>query len=395
VLHFHSIVKMSTVLDRIRESKGIYAVDAKYQTTVTCVDMHTCGEPLRVVTSQIEGLTGKTVLENRRLCMETPALECIRTALMREPRGHLDMYGAILLSPNPSATQEEESDFGVLFMHNEGYSTMCGHAIIALTTLAVDQGWIDGSGSGNVIKKEGQPDEVPVAIDAPCGRILAHAVLSDEGKVANVYFHCVPSFVAVLDAEVSIGEEENASALVFDIAFGGAFYAYVDVDRNSSVLGHVSLTQSNAVGLISLSKRILTHVRAQPELLGHLQHPETDMNFLYGVIFTSQSQTRVQGSHSRNVCVFADDQVDRSPTGSGVSGRMAIHHARKEVQVGHTQLQIESILDTTFVGSVAATLEFAGYAAVTPRVQGTAFVCGQSTLIIDSRDPLKDGFLIH
>ena len=178
---------------------------------IKTIDMHTGGEPLRVIVSGLPELKGNSVLEYRRYCKEKH--DHLRTALMFEPRGHADMYGCILVPPN-----DDDGDFGILFLHNEGYSTMCGHAIIAIATLAIEMNWIQVEEGDNKLK-----------IDAPCGRITAFAHVKD-GKVMGVRFHCVPSFVVSLDRTVEVN---GLGKVTYDLAYGGAFYAYVDMKKNS------------------------------------------------------------------------------------------------------------------------------------------------------------------
>ena len=291
---------MSSVYSRILENT-VFNPPADWLKIKT-IDMHTGGEPLRVILDGFPKLKGNSVLEYRRYIKEN--YDHLRTSLMFEPRGHADMYGCILLPPN-----DEGADFGILFLHNEGYSTMCGHAIIAITTLAVKMGWV-----------ERQEPETKVVIDAPCGRITSYAKVKN-GEVHSVYFHCVPSFVVDLDREVEV---PDYGLVKYDIAYGGAFYAYVDADR----LG-IELTQANYRTLIDAGTAIKKAVRDSFTV----KHPfEEDLSLLYGTIFISKNSS--DKTDSKNVCIFAEGEVDRSPTGSGVSGRMAIHHARGEIAAG-------------------------------------------------------------
>ena len=330
----------------------------------TGIDMHTGGEPLRVILSGYPELQGNSVLDYRRFLRDHQ--DDIRTALMFEPRGHADMYGCILTPPN-----DEGADFGIIFLHNEGYSTMCGHAVIAITKLAVVMGWV-----------EVKTSETPVVIDTPCGRIFSFAK-TPNGEVESVYFHCVPSFVLGLDLSVEVPE---LGPVQFDLAYGGAFYAYVDADT----LG-LSLDEANVQEHIRQGMAIKRAVMSSDI---EVEHPfEPDLSFLYGTIFISQ---KTQGeADSRNVCVFAEGEVDRSPTGSGVSGRMAIHHARGVQMPGQAPMVIESIIGSTFKGSVINTEDFGPYTAVIPQVEGTAHIVGQHQWLIDPKDPLKSGFILR
>ena len=331
---------------------------------IKTVDMHTGGEPLRVIIDGLPELKGNSVLEYRRFMKDN--YDVLRTALMFEPRGHADMYGCVLLPPNdPSA------DFGILFLHNEGYSTMCGHAIIAITKLSIEMKWKD------IVEPTTQ-----LSIDAPCGRIEAFANIKN-GLVTSVFFHCVPSFVVALDERIDV---EGIGEVKYDLAYGGAFYAYVNADE----LG-VSLDSQNVQEHIQKGMAIKRAVMANSS---KINHPfEEDLSFLYGTIFISQKAQN--GGDNRNVCVFAEGEVDRSPTGSGVSGRMAIHHARGEMKIGQDPMIIESILGTKFKASIIDVVDYGPYKAVIPKVEGTAHVVGQNEWIIDPEDPLHSGFILR
>lgn len=332
---------------------------------IKTIDMHTGGEPLRVILEGFPPLKGNSVLERRRYCREN--YDELRTALMFEPRGHADMYGCILVPPN-----DDEGDFGILFLHNEGYSTMCGHAIIAIATLAVEMEWIEVVEGENVLK-----------IDAPCGRITAFAAVKN-GKVEGVRFHCVPSFVVGLDRVVEV---KGLGKVVYDLAYGGAFYAYVDMNKNDF---DFDLSKESYRSLIQAGMDIKHAVMAQDE---GITHPfEADLSFLYGTIFVGNSNN--EDIDSRNVCIFAEGEVDRCPTGSGVSGRMAIHHARKEIKIGEV-MTVESITDSVFKGSVVSEVDFGDFRAVIPQVEGTAHITAMQTFVIDPSDPMRKGFILR
>ncbi|CAL2101585.1 Trans-3-hydroxy-L-proline dehydratase [Tenacibaculum sp. 190130A14a] len=333
---------------------------------VKTIDMHTGGEPLRVIVDGFPELKGNNVLEYRRYCKEN--YDYLRTALMFEPRGHADMYGCILVPAN-----DDDGDFGILFLHNEGYSTMCGHAIIAISTLAVEMNWIDVKEGNNVLK-----------IDAPCGRIVSYANV-EKGKVTGVRFHCVPSFVVGLDRVVEV---EGIGEVTYDLAYGGAFYAYVDIAKNNF---DFDLTPTSYRQLITKGMDIKHAVMNTDN---EIEHPfEEDLSFLYGTIFIDNT-AQVSGVDSRNVCIFAEGEVDRCPTGSGVSGRMAIHKARKEIDYGET-MSIESITGSVFKGSVVNEEDFGSFKAVIPQVEGTAYITGIQNFVIDPNDPMKDGFILR
>ena len=333
---------------------------------IKTIDLHTGGEPLRVIVDGFPKLKGNSVLEFRRDIKENH--DYLRTALMFEPRGHADMYGCILLPPN-----DEEADFGILFMHNEGYSTMCGHAIIAISTLAAKMNWIEIKEGDNELK-----------IDAPCGRILSYVNIKN-GEVTGVRFHCVPSFVVGLDRMVDVPGLGN---LTYDLAYGGAFYAYVDLRKNKNL--NFGLTDSDYRSIIQKGMEIKQAVMEQDK---EILHPfEGDLSFLYGTIFIDDAQD--SANHSRNVCVFAEGEVDRSPTGSGVSGRIAIERARKKIDYNNT-ITVESITGSTFNCSLIDEKDFGSFKAIIPQVEGTAHITGLNTFIIDPNDPMKNGFILR
>ncbi|MCD6116551.1 proline racemase family protein [bacterium] len=329
---------------------------------IKTLDMHTCGEPLRIIYSGLPPIEGDTILERRRFMKEN--FDYLRTALMWEPRGHADQYGCIL-----SAPVSQDADFGIMFLHNEGYSTMCGHAIIAITKAAVETGIVN-------------PVEpvTEVKIDSPAGLITSFARAS-KGKVSSVFFRNVPSFVLALDEEVDV---PGMGKVRYDIAFGGAFYAFV----HAADLG-LSMESGYYRDLIEKGMAVKRAVMQAREIV----HPfEKDLSFLYGTIFTGPSVSR--DADSRNVCIFAEGEVDRSPTGTGVSARMALHYARGEIGINKPMV-IESILGTKFTGRVYSETSFGPYQAVIPEVEGTAFITGKNEFVINPDDSLKHGFILR
>jgi trans-L-3-hydroxyproline dehydratase len=329
---------------------------------IETIDLHTGGEPLRAFTRGLPEIKGGTILEKRRYFRDN--YDYIRTGTMWEPRGHADMYGAIITEPTT-----EDGDFGVIFMHNEGYSTMCGHGIIALTTLVLETG---------MIYKEG--DRPVIRIDAPPGRITA-AAHREKGKVKHISFLNVPSFLYMQDQVVDV---PGIGSVTFDIAFGGAYYAFC----SATDLG-LGLAAEDYGKLIDYGKRIKNAVMDNFAII----HPfEEDLGFLYGTIFIGDAQEA--GHHSRNVCIFAEGEVDRSPTGTGVSARAAIHHAKGELIEGES-ITIESILGTCMDVKVAESVTFGPYAAVIPEVTGSASITGRNRFYFDPADPLKKGFIFR
>ncbi len=329
---------------------------------ITALDCHTGGEPLRIITSGLPELKGNTILERRRYMKEN--YDYLRTALMWEPRGHADQYGAVLSEPvTPGA------DFSVFFIHNEGYSTMCGHAIIAMTKVALETGMFPM-----------QEPETIIKIDTPAGLITSHARCKN-GKVENVYFHNVPSFVLLEDQTVDVPE---IGEVKFDVAYGGAFYAFVKANEVG-----VEMIPDDYRSLIEKGSAIKNAVMKNFEI----RHPfEEDLSFLYGTIFTGSPISNE--ADSRNVCIFAEGEVDRSPTGTGVSARMALHFAKGDLKIGEPMI-IESILGSKFTGSAIVETTFGPYNAVIPQVEGNAWINGKSEFMIDPNDPLKNGFILR
>ena len=329
---------------------------------ITAIDMHTGGEPLRVIVSGLPEIEGDTILDKRRWFRDK--LDHIRTSLMFEPRGHADMYGTIITPPVSKGAY-----FGKFFMHNEGYSTMCGHAIIALTRLAIESGMVEMKGGKTIVE-----------IDAPPGRISAEAEM--DGKlVKSVTFRNVPSFLLIENELVDV---PGIGRVEFDVAYGGAFYAFCDAQR----LG-LTLDSSDYHRLIDYGRRIK---RAVSESF-NIVHPfEEDLGFLYGTIFTGPAHS--PNNWSRNVCIFAEGEVDRSATGSGVSARAALHYAKGELGLNE-KVTIESILGTTMDMEVVESLEYGGHQAVIPAVSGSAWYTGKNSFWLDKKDPLLDGFIFR
>jgi trans-L-3-hydroxyproline dehydratase len=328
---------------------------------ITTIDAHAAGEPLRVVTAGWPDVPGDTMLARRRYVQEH--LDHLRTAIMWEPRGHADMYGCLVTPPASS-----DGDLGVLFMHNEGYSTMCGHGIVALATVALQTGLLPPA----------MPETV-VRIDTPAGRVTARVQVR-AGAVTRVAFENVPSFVLALDQAVEVA---GLGRVRYDLAFGGAFYAYVQA-------GDVGLeiVPGEVARLIDRGMAIKRAVAATHEIT----HPlDPDLGYLYGTIFVAPA--RAADVHSRNVCIFADGQVDRSPTGTGVSGRLAIHHARGELGLDQ-RIEIESIAGTRFAGRVVSRASVGPHEAIVPEIEGAAHITGRHEFLIDPDDPLGHGFRV-
>lgn len=329
---------------------------------IKTIEMHTGGEPVRIITEGYPQLKG-SILDIRNT-LKTD-YDHLRKAIMWEPRGHADMYGLLVVPP-----QRFDSDFGVIFMHNEGYSTMCGHATLAISNCAAQLKWIDLKDPETIIK-----------IDAPCGQLTSY-IKSEAGKATDIAFENVPSFVVELDALVN---HSSYGEIIYDLAYGGAFYGYVDVNQ----LG-LKVEKSNYRKFIELGIELKKSIIESNDKIIHPFEP--DLSFLYGIIFTESLEHEL--IHSRNVCVFADGEVDRCATGSGVSGRAAIHHARNELKIGE-EILIESIIGSELKVQVQSTCKYGPYEAVIPKVSGTSHFIGKHEFWLDETDPLNGGFLLR
>jgi proline racemase len=319
---------------------------------IRAVDYHTAGEPFRIVTGGAELPRGATILDKRRDALER--LDHARRLLVYEPRGHADMYGCYVVEPNDS-----DADLGVVFFHNAGYSTACGHGTIALVTWALDEGVVE--------RREG---ENHLVVDVPSGRLETWASVQN-GRVRSVRFRNVPSFVWAEGVE--FGDR------TVDVAFGGAFYASVE-ER---------VAPGELPRLVELGRAIKRDLEAWQAVV----HPlEPELRDIYGVIFWQEEGDAPLTQ--RNVTVFADGEVDRSPCGSGTSARLALLDRSGRLQRGSELVHL-GIVDTVFTGRVVGDDEVAGIPAVVTEVEGSAFRTGEHVFTLDPADPLGDGFLLR
>ena len=319
---------------------------------VEATDYHTGGEPFRILTGGVPALEGATILERRRFALEH--LDAVRRLVVFEPRGHADMYGCHVVPPN-----DDGADLGVVFFHNAGYSTACGHGTIALVTWALDE--------GVVTRVEG---ENRVVVDVPSGRLDAVAMV-EAGRVVSVRFRNVPSYVEARGLVVS--------GLDVEVAFGGAFYASV----------REKVAPSELPRLIELGRR----VKGELEATGAYVHPlEPELRDIYGVTFWQEEGE--SPLTQRNVTVFADGEVDRSPCGSGTSARLALLDDEGRLPRGEP-LRHLSIVGSEFVGRVVGEATVADRPALITEVEGSAYRTGVATFTLDPADPLREGFLLR
>jgi trans-L-3-hydroxyproline dehydratase len=326
--------------------------------TIRTIDLHAAGEPLRLIVDGVPSPEGETMLQKRAWAGKR--LDHFRRALMLEPRGHADMYGALLTEP---ATADGHA--GVLFMHNEGWSTMCGHGIIAVTTVALDRGLMTGVA-----------DEI--RYDTPAGRVVARAHRASAGtaRVTSVSFVNVPSFVFEAGLPLSVG----GRTLRVDVAFGGAFYAIVDAESAGVPVLPARLPELRVLGMA---------IAREVERVRRVVHPLDDgLTGIYGTIFTGPPQGEAD---LRNVTVFADAEVDRSPCGTGTAAVMAVL-AEMGVLGEDAPFVHESIVGTRFTGRLVGRTRVGEHEAIVPTIEGSAWVTGEHAFHIDGDDPLKAGF---
>jgi proline racemase len=333
---------------------------------VRATDYHTAGEPFRIVTGGAPELPGATVRERRDHAQRSEAAETLRRLLCHEPRGHADMYGCLVVPPDDPGAR-----LGVLFWHKDGWSTACGHGTIALGAWAVESGLVDATPDG----------ETDVAVDVPSGRVTAR-VRCAGGAVEAVTFRNVPAYVLARDVPV----ETSRGRLAVDVAYGGAIYASL-----SAAAADLCVAPEHYAPLIALGRE----VKAALSATEHARHPADDrLSGIYGTILFDDLGDGADGPHQRNVTVFADGEVDRSPCGSGTSARVALLHDDGRLAASAT-LTHDSIVGTTFRARAVAGVRADGRDAVVTEVEGAAYRTGEHRFVLDPRDPVGTGFVLR
>ena len=321
---------------------------------IATTDYHTAGEPFRIVEEGVLEIPGESVRARREHAAGSEEVERVRRMLCHEPRGHADMYGGFLVPPD-----DDGAHFGVLFWHKDGYSTACGHGTIALGAWAVESGRVDAPADG----------EVDVTIDVPSGRVVAR-VRRRAGQVETVAFRNVPSYV--------MARGVPACGIEVDVAYGGAIYAFAPAERLGLRVVPDQLPRLIAAG--REVKRALEGTEVS-------RHPEDDrLSGIYGTVLYEE----LAPLHQRNVAIFADGEVDRSPTGSATSARTALLVAEGALAAGQSWRN-DSIVGTTFHARAVGE----GPAGLLTEVEGTAFRTGEHRFLLDPRDPLGTGFVLR
>ncbi len=334
---------------------------------VSTTDYHTAGEPFRIVPDPPVELPGDSVADRRARAVDSPAAQDLRRLLCFEPRGHADMYGGFLVPPD-----DDGAHLGVLFWHKDGFSTACGHGTIALGAWAVDTGRVPAPDDGSA----------DVVIDVPSGRVTAR-VHRAAGRTVRVDFVNVPSYVLARDVPLATSRGD----VTVTLAYGGAIYASLD----AATVG-LPVDPAHHQELIALGREIKWALNDT----AHARHPtDPRLSGVYGTILHEELGDADGQVHQRNVTVFADGELDRSPCGSGTCARLAILAAEGRVAPDGPVLHHRSIIGSMFVGTVTAKTTVAGRAAVVPRVAGLAHRTGEHTFVVDPTDPLVPGFVLR
>ena len=329
--------------------------------SVHTVDTHTEGESTRVVVGGIPKITGHTMPEKKEWLEKH--LDYLRTALMLEPRGHNDMFGAILTEPT-----WEDADYGIIFMDGGGYLNMCGHGTIGAMTVAVETGMVEVT---EPITK--------VVQEAPAG-IIRGEVLVENSKAKTVSFQNVPSFLYKRDQELEL---PGYGKIKFEISFGGSFFAIVKAEQVGLSIIPENAEKLKELGII-LRELINKEIPVQHPSLPHIHTVD---------LVEWWSETETKGATLRNCVVFGQGQVDRSPCGTGTSAKMATLFAKGELKIGE-EFYYESILGTIFKGEILGTTKVGEYEAVIPRISGSAYITAFNHFVIEEEDPLKYGFVL-
>lgn len=333
---------------------------------VTCVDYHTAGEPFRIVTSPELTLAGETVTDRRLNAIADSGVNAIRRLLCHEPRGHADMYGCFPVPPDDAG-----ADLGVLFWHKDGFSTACGHGTIALAVWAAESGLVQTD-------PEGESD---IRVDVPSGRVIAR-VRRARGAIRSVTFRSVASYVIAPGVDVATSRGTARATL----SFGGAIYAAV----SAQTLG-LSVTPDRLGDLITTGREIKRDIERR-DLAQHPSDPR--LSGLYGTIFYDDLGSPDGILHQRNVTIFADGEVDRSPCGSGTAARVAQLVAEGRLACGE-ELVHSSVIGTQFRARAIQRTQVDGIPAVIPEVEGMAYRTGDHRFVLDPDDPLGPGFVLR
>nr|XP_026691825.1 trans-L-3-hydroxyproline dehydratase-like [Ciona intestinalis] len=334
----------------------------KINTTIRTVEMHTGGGPLRIIESGYPEIVGETILKKRAYVRDN--LDHLRKFLMFEPRGHSDMYGALPVTPD-----HRDADCAFLFLHNEGYSTMCGHAMIALGRYCVDKKLVNY-----------QEPETKVNIQCPCGLVEVFVSCSN-GTSDAVRFFSVPAFAYKVGLDINVPEYGNVTV---DISYGGAYYIILPISSVGLAFGKTSITDIK-VAAKAIKKTCMENIK--------IDHPgDLDLAFFYGVILTDGNDVNYSVP-SANIVEFANEQIDRSPCGSGVTARMALMFAKNQIKLGERKTISNFLTKSSFTGVVTKVVD-SEMGKVVVEVCGNAYYTGTCCFTAEENDPQQLGFLV-
>ncbi|MCP1110582.1 proline racemase family protein [Ohessyouella blattaphilus] len=330
-----------------------------YEASFKAIDTHTVGEFTRILFSGFPELKGDTPIERKNYLHKN--YDKYRQALMFEPRGHHDMFGAYVTEPI-----SKEADFAVFFMDTGEYLNMCGHGTIGTVTALIESGLV-----------EAKEPFTEVTLEAPAGIIKTKAEVKD-GKVLNVTLTNVPAFLYKENLKTTIDGKE----ITYDISFGGSFFALVKADQ----LG-MAIEPKNIPALTDFGMKMIEAVNKEVEM----KHPTLDITTVD--LCEIYSDTDTPGADKRNVVIFGDRMADRSPCGTGTSAKLATLYARDEIGIGEPFVY-ESFIGSQFKGVILEETNIGDFKAVVPQITGSAYVTGEATYVIDGDDPLKYGFVV-
>lgn len=331
-----------------------------YEHCFRTIDSHTMGEATRIIYDGFPELPGETMMKKKEYLIKN--YDHYRKALMLEPRGHRDMFGALLTKP-----VHPEADYGVIFMDTGGYLNMCGHGSIGTASMLVETGMVPVT----------EP-YTEVVLDAPSG-IIRTRVKVENGKAEQVSILNVPAFLYKENLELDI---PGYGTIPFDISFGGSFFALVDAEQLNIEISMEDVDVLTELGMLLLKKINETIP---------VKHPYLDITTVDLVEFYSHTQK--PGADMKNCVIFGMAQADRSPCGTGTSAKMAALYAKGELAL-HTPFVYESVTGSLFTGEATREVDVNGYRGIIPQITGSAYITGMNTWILDSEDPLEMGFLL-
>lgn len=341
---------------------------SKYGQVLKVIDSHTVGEFCRIVVDGFEEPQGNDMIEKKNWMKKNA--DNIRTALMHEPRGHREMFGAFLMNPIHS-----EADFGIIYMDTGGYLNMCGHCTIGAVTCILEGGLMP--------MKEGENE---VVLDAPAGIIRTKAEVKN-GKVVSVTLTNVPAFVFKENQSVEVDFEGKKYTVPYTVSFGGSFFALVDVDKVTPALPKI--LPANAGWYSNFGMACLPVCNSNTAV----KHPELDITSIDLMEFYCNTPNHPDKADKVNCVVFGDHSVDRSPCGTGTSAKLGTLHHLGEIKVGE-KFRYESIIGSVFIGEIKETTKVGEFDAVVPMVTGTAYITGLADYIIEPDDPQTYGFVV-